>query len=72
MKRRLTDEEIVARRRFLAEERQREAAKRISDESKRQTEHAEKTARLRDLRLAREAALREAGAKLKRDRGDVD
>lgn len=53
------------KRRLLAEERARGAEQRIADEEKRKAHDAEKTARLRELRLAREAALREAKAKLK-------
>jgi hypothetical protein len=51
-----------ARRRFLAEERERAAEQRVQDEQKRQAKTTAKTARLREQRLAREAA-EAAGAK---------
>ena len=51
-----------ARRWFLTEERLLQAEQRVADEAKRQAHNAEKTARLRELRLAREAALREPKA----------
>jgi hypothetical protein len=50
---------------FLAEGRAREAEHRIKNEERRHDEMVAKTTRLRELRLAREAALREAKAKVK-------
>ena len=49
-----------ARQAFLKDERDRQIEQRIADEAKRQTDTAAKTARLRELRLAKEAAQRAA------------
>ena len=49
-----------ARQVFLKDERDRQIEQRIADEAKRQTDTAAKTARLRELRLAKEAAQRAA------------
>jgi hypothetical protein len=59
----LTDEkklENAAKRQLVAEERARQVDQRIADEAKRQSHNATKTAKLRELRLAKEAAEREA------------
>ena len=49
-----------ARNAFLKDERERQIDQRIADEAKRQADTAAKTARLRELRLAKEAAERAA------------
>jgi len=54
-----------ARKAFLKEERVQQNEQRIVDEEKRQAANAAKTAKLRELRLAKEAAEREAAAKWK-------
>jgi hypothetical protein len=48
----------AARKVFLKDERDRQVDQRIADEAKRQSDTAAKTARLRELRLAKEAAER--------------
>jgi hypothetical protein len=49
-----------ARNAFLKDERERQIDQRIADEAKRQADTAAKTTRLRELRLAKEAAERAA------------
>jgi hypothetical protein len=49
-----------ARRAFLEEERVQQSEQRVIDEEKRQAANAAKTAKLREQRLANEAAEREA------------
>jgi len=65
--RQLTEEEqklaSAMRRRSIADERTRDAEQRVAEEAKRQTRNSEKTARLRELRLVKEAAEREARAR---------
>jgi len=68
----VTKQEELARRArqaFLKEERDHQVEQRIADEAKRQADTATKTARLRELRLAKEAAEREAKAKPKPRKG---
>jgi hypothetical protein len=52
-----------ARNAFLKDERDRQIDQRIADEAKRQADTAAKTARLRELRLAKEATERAAAPK---------
>jgi len=52
-----------ARRLFLEEERAREGAQRVAEEKRRHDQMVAKTARLRELRLAKEAAERRSAAK---------
>ena len=55
-----------ARNAFLKDERERQIDQRIADEAKRQADTAAKTARLRELRLAKEAAERAAAPQSRR------
>jgi hypothetical protein len=62
MSHRLSPEETranAAKRQGVAEERARQVDQRIADEAKRHAHNAAKTAKLRELRLAKEAAERE-------------
>jgi hypothetical protein len=58
-----------ARQAFLKEERDHQVEQRIADEAKRQTDTAAKTAKLRELRLAKEAADCAAAPKAKPRKG---
>jgi hypothetical protein len=53
------------RRRVIADGRAREAEQRVADEASRLADTAAKTAKLRQLRLAKEAAQRDAALKVK-------